>query len=67
MSNANRDPQPQKPGRPSSTGDLPLRWALIIAVAVGFGLLVGKAAGLVSGITLGLVLMGLLHTILPKD
>ncbi|WP_203838695.1 hypothetical protein [Winogradskya humida] len=45
---------------------LPLRWALLVVVALGGGLAVGMAAGLVPGVMVGLGAAGLLHSILPK-
>ncbi len=50
----------------SGGGELPIRWLLIIITAVGVGLLVGQKAGLFAALTVALILVGLLHTILPK-
>jgi len=43
---------------------LPLRWALIIMAALGAGFAVTALAGLAAGVSVGIALAGLLHTVL---
>lgn len=43
---------------------LPLRWGVILAIAIGAGLGVGVAGGPIAGIGVGIAITGLLSTIL---
>jgi hypothetical protein len=55
----------RKSGR-DSDDRLPLRWGVILAIAVGAGLGVGVAGGLVAGIGVGIAITGLLSTTLGR-
>jgi hypothetical protein len=48
--NVGRSPIDGPPNRSDSPEPLPLRWALILAIAAAIGLLAGQAEGLVPGI-----------------
>jgi hypothetical protein len=43
---------------------LPLRWGVILAIAVGAGLGAGVAGGLIAGVGAGIAITGLLSAIL---
>ena len=43
---------------------LPLRWGVILAIAVGAGLGVGVVGGLIAGVGVGIAITGLLSTTL---
>lgn len=51
---------------PRRDGSLPIRWAVIIIASLGSALAVVNVVDLVSGITVGVALAGLLHKILPR-
>ena len=45
---------------------LPMRWAVIIAVSIGTGLVAGHFGGPIAGLTAGLAVMALMHQILGR-
>lgn len=53
-------------GTSGSNGDehLPLRWGVILTIAVGAGILAGFVGGPLAGLGSGLAVCGLLHQIL---
>ena len=59
--------QQQPPASPERDGALPLRWGLIIVVALGTGLAVGSIVSLVPGITVGIAVGAFLHKVLAKE
>ncbi|MGW5720558.1 hypothetical protein ACWEVP_30605 [Amycolatopsis sp. NPDC003865] len=55
-----------KNGTGGSDGDerLPLRWGVILAIAVGVGVLAGSLGGPLAGLGTGLAVCGLLYQVL---
>lgn len=54
----------KKIGKSVSDERLPLRWGVILSVAVGVGIGVGTQGGVVAGVGTGLVVVGLLFQML---
>lgn len=54
---------PELPGMPDGTPQLPLRWAVIIAISITCGLAAGQTANLAAGITTGLAALVAMHKI----
>ncbi|RSN53535.1 hypothetical protein DMH01_38145 [Amycolatopsis sp. WAC 04182] len=52
------------PGGANSDERLPLRWAVILTIAVGAGLLAGFLGGPLAGLGVGIAVCGLLTQIL---